>query len=269
MSDRRTLRAHEIEALREHLGRIPERHHRAHRMTTATGTPEPGERPPAGKPGSRAPLNLAVVHLADRRHKYGWDGLDPTRQAVTNRFGVLPSLEVWVRHVRDDMSNNGTSYPPLAARPTVATECRWLADTLAYTLAHEWAPALADDIRDLDSQLGAILGERPEYRPRCRVLGCENTDGTRTALEPRDNATWYACPACGRQYTLAADLQALGQTQPAMTGPEVAQALGLSKHTIRSWASRGLLSHESRDHKGRKLYDLDLVRRIAQRTRER
>ncbi|MDO5533217.1 MAG: MerR family DNA-binding transcriptional regulator [Propionibacteriaceae bacterium] len=267
MSERRTLRAHEIEALREHLDRIPDRHTRASHMTTTTGTPEPGERP-AGKPGSRAPLNLAVVHLADTRHKPGWHGLDPQAQAVTSRFGVLPSLELWVRHVRDHMSNTGTTYPPLAARPTVATECRWLADTLTYTLAHEWAPTLADDIRHLDSQLGAILGERPEYRPRCRVLGCQNTDGTRTPLEPHDNATWYACPACGRQYTLAADLKALGQTQPAMTGPEVAQALGLSKHTIRSWASRGLLTHEGRDHKGRKVYDLDLVRRTAQRTRE-
>src|SRR5688572_22423064 len=35
-----------------------------------------------GKPGSKAPLRLDVVHLIDVRRKPGWDGDDP-------RFGVI------------------------------------------------------------------------------------------------------------------------------------------------------------------------------------
>lgn len=267
------LRAHEIETLRDQLRTLPDRYGRASGMLTSRGATDDNSGRTSGKPDSRAPLNLAVVHLADKRRKPGWHGLDPATTQVVTRYGVLPSLEAWVRYVREHMTDDNVEHPPLTDRPTVASEAAWLLDTLAYTLTHDWAPHLAHDVGSLYRQLGGILGERPEYRPRCRVLGCGETDrrGVHhgTLLEPMDNATWYACRACGRNYTIAADLRALGQAQEAMPGPEVAQALGLSKHTIRSWASRGLLKHEGRDAKGRKTYDIDTVRRVAQRVRTR
>ncbi|ANC31452.1 MerR family transcriptional regulator [Isoptericola dokdonensis] len=42
-----------------------------------------------------------------------------------------------------------------------------------------------------------------------------------------------------------------------------ATAVGVAPRTIRSWANRGHLTAQGRDRRGRKLYALDDVRRVA------
>lgn len=253
-----SLKPHEITALRAGLAGMEALFLRVENGETGTAAPSEGRR---GKPGSRPPLNLTVIHITDTRHKPGWDGLDPRVDVVVDRFGVLPALESWTRLVRDEMMMAGVPWPDMLEVPTVGGEAGWLLATMDFSLAHEWVVELADDVRRLTSQLMAVLGERREYRPRCREIACG------AKLDPMDNATWYSCPSCGRDYTIDADLKALGQVQPAMTGREVADALGIPWATLRKWVERGILTHTGRDAKGRKVYDLDAVRRVAERVR--
>lgn len=48
-----------------------------------------------------------------------------------------------------------------------------------------------------------------------------------------------------------------------------AAAVNVKPHTIRTWATRGLLERQGRDHRNRTLYVLDDVYRVASTRRRR
>lgn len=253
--DRPPLRADQIETLTRQLAELPDRYLQAATNPTTQG-PSDDTSIRIHRIEAPAPVNLAALDLTDQRHKNGWHGADPETENLPARYGTLPTLEAWVRHVRDHMIETSTDWPDLAVTPTVATESAWLSATLPYTLAHAWAPPLAEDVHTLHRRLGRLIGEAEPWRPPCPHCG--------NALRERDGGTWYACPACGATHTIDAALRDLGRLR-TLTGPEVAATLGLSKHTIRSWDSRGILHPAGRDERGRKTYRIDEVQQIANR----
>jgi len=255
------LAADEVTALSEHLAQIPELYAQLPTIDEPD-RPEPGEPNDDGghvQPGSRAPINLTVVQLTDtklasRRH-------DPGRVASIHRLGALPTLVWWSDAMARQMLQRHVEFAPLANPATVASECAWLAKIGTFALAQPWAPLYVRDIAALRASLEeATTGKREPWVPRCSK--CSNV------LKARDEASWYECPSCGKQYTPGTMVD-LGRRQPPMPASEIAKALGISPSTITTWRDRDLIIPARRDHRGRPLYYLADVLRVKERVRDR
>ncbi|MGC3994074.1 MAG: hypothetical protein QM779_08220 [Propionicimonas sp.] len=220
---------------------------------------EPNDAPLTHRFGSRALVNLAVVHLQDDTWKTGADQLNPRGRPVIARLGVRPALAWWQRVVEEAMRARSMT-PPTPASPaaTIEEASRWLAQLLPFILAQGWAPILARDLFVIADQLDqAVTGKRP-FRPRC--ADC------RQHLEPQDEATWWKCPGCGRDYTPRTGLGDLGRRQPPMTARAIGAVLQMSPGTIRTWKHRGLITRAGTDPHGRGLYYLADAKRILGRS---
>lgn len=221
-------------------------------------TERPADTAPArtSRTGSQAPLRLDVVHLTDTRRKPDWDGTDPRAQDLTDRHSVVAVLESWTRVVAEELPD----FPELAEHATVRTEASVLVEHWNWITGQQWADELAEDVTRITRQVRQALGERREYTPRCRELHC----GWR--LTPMDNGTWYSCTGCGRDYTLDADLKALGELQTA-TLAEISDLLGIPVKTLHRWHKEGAISpapEASHRQRGR-LFEVANVRVVATR----
>lgn len=210
-----------------------------------------------GKPGSKAPLRLDVLHLIDERRKPGWEGEDPRLRDLDDRYGIAPMLESWTRVVVEEMDER----PDLAEEATVRTEAALLVEHWVWVSQRDWADELAEDVRSVTAQVRSALGERKDYRefrPTCRSCGWK--------LTPMDESKWFACSACGRDYTIDADLKALGQVQDG-TIVEISQLLTVPVATLHRWHKDRWLTPVGTTPRG-KLFNIDAVRRVSERVRE-
>jgi len=266
----RPLTAEEIRTLRDLLsgdgpdtlanlyGRLP--------AATESAQPDLGEAndvPHRGGYGSQALINLTVHHLRDQEMKTGWRNLDPTRAPIITRLGVVPALAWWCRKVQARMTAARLDPPAGPGSATINDEAAWLAGVLPFILAQPWAPILARDLFTIRDRMVAIVTGKQPFRPRC--LDCRSVH-----LEPQDEASWWKCPNCGRDYTPQTGLGDLGRRQPPMPAREIAAVLQISPGTIRTWKHRGLIATAGHDPRGRSLYYLaDVTRVLGQTTVER
>lgn len=261
------LHATEIRALPEHLTQIPKLYAELpmldERNTTNTGEPNDQGKTDR-KPGSAAPLNLTVVHLVDNRFKPGWRRHDPGRVATIHRFGTLPALVWWVDTLTTVMTEARVPYPDRTDPATVASECAWLAQVQPFVLAQKWAAMFVRDIAELQSTLEQSSTGKVEFVPRCDQCAL---DGRSVRLDPKDDASWWKCPACNKEFTPSRSGD-LARRQPPLPGAEIAAVLGISEKTIRTWKHRGFIAPAGHDH-GRPLYHLADVQRVKERVRER
>lgn len=260
------LKADEIVEYSLHLTEIPQ----LYRQLPTIDEPE---RPDAGEandaapgtePGSRAPLNLAVIHLEDTRYKTGWRAHDPGRVASIHRFGVLPSLTWWTQYIDQVMGERDVIRPVQANPATVATECAWLTDVTTFVLAQPWAVTCVRDIGAIHDRLADTVTGKQRWIPKCGTCA---TNGRRSTLEPQDDGSWYKCPHCNREYT-PGSMSDLGRRQPPMLGRTIAEQLDIPWSTFRNWDGN-LIHPVRRDSKGRKLYNLADALRIKERVRDR
>ncbi len=204
-----------------------------------------GSRP---HPGSRPPINLALVDLTDTRQKRPAvdklvaeplrvhnERLQPNEEAAlarelgeTARRGVLPTLENWVRMAESEMLDDGEEHTPLADDPTVSTEAGWLHQHLGWIVGRQWVDELERDVARMWRDLRQACSERPEYKPRC-----PECRATLTAL-----VGYWACSACGRDYR---DERMVMSCQQPMTGERIAELFGINHSTITTWKNRGHL----------------------------
>lgn len=216
---------------------------------------EPNDTPHRGGYGSQALINLTVHHLRDQEMKTGWRNLDPTRAPIITRLGVVPALAWWCRKVQARMTAARLDPPAGPGSATINDEAAWLAGVLPFILAQPWAPILARDLFTIRDRMVAIVTGKQPFRPRC--LDCRSVH-----LEPQDEASWWKCPNCGRDYTPQTGLGDLGRRQPPMPAREIAAVLQISPGTIRTWKHRGLITTAGHDPHGRSLYYLADAKRI-------
>ena len=268
MTRRHPLTPNRIDQLTDHLARIPALYDQLPTIDEPD-RPDPGDPNDQGKtshkPGSSAPLNLTAVHLTDHRtRRVGWWLHNPDRQPTIARFGTQPSLLWWTEAVTARAAAQNVDLNP-PARLDVPSLLAWLTDARTFILAQPWAGLYADDIAELHQRLEqASTGRGPEFVPRCDQCAL---NGRVVKLEPRDEESWWKCPACNEEFTpkTAGDL---ARRQPPLPADEVAAAAGISPATIRTWKARRLIAPAKHDH-GRPLYHLADVLRVKERVRDR
>lgn len=197
-------------------------------------------------PGSRPPVNLALLDLTSRRHKTPAidrigherlrvhnEHLQPNEETAlarelgdTLRRGVLPTLELWVRMAESEMLDAGEEHTPLVDSPTVSTEAGWLHQHLGWIVQQQWSIELEQDVTRMWRELRQACNERPEYHPRCPDCGAWLVS----------MVGYWTCNACGRDYR---DDRMVMSCQQPMTGERIAQLFGINYNTIRSWQHRG------------------------------
>ena len=217
-------------------------------------------------PGSRPPLNVAVLDLTRRslptaapvaaaeraRTEIAWVGGDGrARPDMGLAAGILTTLEGWTRLAEGEMLDAGRIEPgTLADHPTVDSECAWLLRRILWVLEQQWVVELADDVHRMVRGCRGILHERPEYKP-----SCPNCHGLLV-----EEASFWHCPDCGTDHRDdRMSLRTAVALQLPMTVGELVKAFGWSRDTINSWVTRGRLEPANEERPAR-YHVLDALR---------
>lgn len=195
-------------------------------------------------PRSRPPLNLEPIDLSDETH------------------AILTS---WVHLAHEEQLAEPDDWP---ADNSLAC-CLWLQRHNDALCDHEAADEWRAEIRTLWRRVRWAVGERTPKRPRCTAVHdtqrCNNlvdginADGDRT--EVMEHWTWCRCPACGATYTFDAALRRLGQLQ-TQTLQAWAAELGIESNTLRMRLDRAGFLPDGYDHRHRRLYDRETIKRV-------
>lgn len=176
-----------------------------------------------GKPASKAPLRLDVVHLTDVRRKPGWDGDDPREVDVADRYGVAAVLESWTRVLAEELPD----YPDMAEVATVRSEAALLIEHWTWIDDQQWAEELAEDVATLARQVRAALGIRPAERYRCPQCG------DRAYTMP---GGFLSCPS-GHERSVR-DLELQQRRRPPLPTAEVCAEYGIEVSRLWQWHKR-------------------------------
>lgn len=222
-------------------------------LTGIKGEGSGAHQPPASKP----PLSMQIVSLMDVSLKDAdqWRETDPRGRDVLDRYGVVPRVGLWVRMAIEEMDDAGEQHAALDDWQTLDSLCGALKMYTGWLITQQWVTELVADMKTLRSELEQATGVRKEFRPRCRNVFCGNL------LDPMDHGSWYLCPACGRDYKVAADLEALGGAQ-YLTSADVAQLLDVAYTTVRYWRTERFIRPMAWTSQGVELYDLDQVKAV-------
>lgn len=176
-----------------------------------------------------------------------------------DEYGVEEALERWVRVLAEELPE----WPDLTEHATVRSECAVLLEHWSWICDQAWAVELADDITKITAQVRAQLGQRPEYRPRCRK--CSSivipVDAERR-LTSWEACAYGACTGCDWTYPTGPALAALGQSQEPMPLRDIAPVIGLPLRTLQRWVTDGLITPANDKRRGR-VFDLATVRAVA------
>lgn len=207
---------------------------------------------------SKPPTNLDRIVALDLRQRIrDLNHHDQLWRDGQPRQGILPTLWLWATMLEADWLDQSPQLPAgLPEQPTVASLCNWL--TTHDHLWHkqpEW-DEYSTDIEALNAWAKRLVGWQPE--PTCPTCGVAFT---------RHGEHLWRCRHCGREIST----RIVGVTL------KMASSLtGVPERTLRDWVSRqGLLppltdgAGVQRDKYGAKLFDLDLIRRLAGERRER
>jgi hypothetical protein len=176
-----------------------------------------------GKPGSRPPMRLDVLHLVDDRRKPGWEGDDPRLVRLSERYGVAPLLETWTRVLAEELPE----YPDLAEHATVRSEAAVLVEHWDWIADQQWANELADDVITVAGWVRVSLAIRPEPKFRCPT--CANraylvVGGFLTCSE-------------GHEQSIR-DLEMQQRRRPPMTTKEVCDEYQITPGRLFTWRNR-------------------------------
>ena len=228
------LSPHRLKRLHEELRDLPERLAlaatclRPERLSDGTGV--------RSVPGSKPPINLAVVDLTRRTEAdddpMGMSDLD--RILGTQQLSVLDSLASWVRLIHGEMLDEGLSPSDPAERPTVATEVDWLLRHIVWIVEQQFILELADDVHRISRDIASVLRERPTFRPRCPRQDCDGL--------LQEVSGFFECPECSMSVRdgRMSMLTLIRKAEPMTTG-EIAQSFGVNPSTLRKWKQRGLI----------------------------
>ena len=240
----------------DQLKRIPDL---AAEVFATWGHPNPGPR--AGrstrKSGSREPTDLV--------------SFDALR---LDSHGLLAKLTECIRLTWEAMPADDR--PDLTNPPTWTTEAGWLLQTWEWAQVNldlldlDW---IRDEVRTVHRELCQTARTVPPLVLRCKEVHDMQACGGRLVARDADGqdtadwvtSRWCYCPECGRTYTYDAELRKLG-TVDHFTLAECAQELGVPYGTARRWKHEQKLFAAGRDHRGRDLFDLNHVRRVAERS---
>lgn len=192
-------------------------------LTERTG--EPGGGKPGKVIGSPAPLRLDVLHLVDPRRKPGWEGDDPRINQIWERYGVVASLESWVRIVSEEMPDP----PDLTETATVSSECSVLIEVWDWIEDQQWADELADDVSKLARSVRLALGEQIR-EPRYFCIEC----GARAYLRFGDG--FMVCDE-GHEHSVR-NLEEQQRRRPAMPTDDIVAEFGITRDRLYSWHKR-------------------------------
>lgn len=205
-------------------------------------------------PDSRPPTDLTT-----------WDLLRPDPlDGLTIGKGNAPShlidrLGMCVRMIAEERAQAGLDAPE-PAYGTFAATTGYLASTASWwTAEHGLNVDVDHEVRQVHKTLRQQARVRPEYRPRCRDCEWE--------LSPMDGGSWYRCSGCNRDYTIDADLKALGQIQSAPLS-EISTIVNVPVKTLHRWVKAGLLTPDDRRRGNARIYHIEAVRRVAERMRQ-
>lgn len=148
-----------------------------------------GERRTPGY-GSRPPTNLDRVVALDYRSRTGGDGPDDDDQPPRSILRALNGIANAVREHADEPGN---------ARPTVTGEIGYLIYRLEWCARLDWIDDLANDLRDLHTQLRRQAGDQPP-RPigHCPTLLPDGECSTPLYMPTRGDTVH--CRNCGRAW---------------------------------------------------------------------
>lgn len=229
-----------------------------------------GESVKRAHPGSRPPLNLAVLDLEDTREK---PDADPTRtdyqvdrRAGERRQGVLPTLTSWVRLCDSEQWDAGIVHQPPADEPTVAGECGWLLSHVEWIILQGWSDEIVADVRKIRADVRRAIGEHDPIPLDC--MRCGNPV-EKVVINGDEDAAYWRCEACNAQWSRL-ELHHLELAQRPKTLPQLAQITEISVRTLQSWATRTdkrppLIYPQGRDARGERTYSVKDVRAVALR----
>ena len=240
--------------IQRRLDRLPDLATRAHTSSdTTTGSDDTARRP--STPGPRLPAGVNEVldamtigrehaALLDRLgHVLRLVGGDPTRQRTwADRCTSLTQALSWAHGWQLDVLDSET-----------ADIERILADRI-----HRATGRCAYCAANLEPR---HIG--PLYATIC--AGCDRVTSMRLTCKPEHASRWASERNLERGRRVLGLVEAPTPHAQPMAGPDIAELLGLSPHTIRSWASRGLIQPAGRDDQGRRTYNPDDIRAIAAR----
>jgi hypothetical protein len=189
--------------------------------------------------GSPAPLSIPVVHLVDQRHKPGWEGADPRIAPIGDRYGIVPTLTLWIRVLTEELPD----YPELTEQATVRSECAVLLEHWSFIQGRPWAIRLADDVTRITGTVKAQLGIRPEMVLRCPQ--CSNA----AYLQP---GGVLACTEVPEHDLVVRDLDRQMRRRPPLPTKDICAEFDIEPGTLRVWKNRRKIkpapSHPERDH---------------------
>ena len=210
----------------------------------------------SGKPGSKPPVNLAVLDLLDTREKPDSDpqrlDWELDRMAGSRRQGVLPTLASWVRLVDGEMWDESAEHEPPNDYPTVATECGFLLANFGWIAEQQWFNELADDVKAIRRDLReATHNHDVTEHLTCIQPGCG------WDVKPMDGGSWFKCSGCGESWGRI-ELHKMAERKRPRPLKECADLTGTPHRTLRYLVAEGELRHVARDG-NRCLYDIQDV----------
>lgn len=191
---------------------------------------------PRPKPGSRPPVNVALLDLIQGRELWAWCLLIIDERAD---------------------ADNDIDDAPSSRNPSLTEMCEWLAKH-SY-----WIHGLHEDF---PASIATIYGEyrRAAGDPQEPTYHCPDCGWT---VEPRDGGAWWNCTGCPRTWTMGAEISRLMERQQdVMTLGQISQKLGIPHATLRRWAGKRFASVGTRQ--GRPLYDIRTVRAASERLKD-
>ena len=233
-----------LDEYRQHLAELPELC--ALLPAALTHRPRDGATRPA--PGSRPPLRLDILHLADQRDRTNW--LDGMQHCDPDTVGILPYLWGWARDLEATaLDHQPGIVPDLPATPTPANVTAWLTETADWAATLPQWPNLQAGIRHCWQAARTALHSMrgPQHKPvpcsRCGTGRLDPIPGTKPA---------WQCSTCGHEVRIQ-----------AVTLKQAAAHVGMPYTTLRDWARRPGLLAPIEDSPRRRLFDLGQIQALA------
>lgn len=146
-----------------------------------------------------------------------------------NRLGILPAIDGWAVLLEDDMLEHSPELPDeLPSSATMSGVCNWLARHLHWWEGKPQWDEFSDDVARQHRRARALVGWQLDDRQvHGGVGGCGGT-------VVRIGGDMWRCQGCGNERSL--------RSAATTSIPAAAKLLQLPERTLRSWATRNLIT---------------------------
>jgi hypothetical protein len=172
----------------------------------------------------------------DTARTHRWD--------TTDRYGIAPTLETWVRVLVDELveQNGPLAFPDLTERATVRSEAATLVEWWSFIAEQQWGAELAQDVTTMANQVRAALGEKPELELKCPQ--CNNP----AYMQP---GGILACTEVPDHDVVVRDLEQQLRRRPALATKDICEEFDLEPGTLRIWKRRRKIKPARTEQHGR------------------